>query len=232
MSINLKDIYFKYKSDKFELNIENLVFESGSITCIIGPNGVGKTTLMHLLAGLYKPIKGTILIDGLDYQNDSIEIYKNSFFSVDLPAFYDDLNSYSNLKLHCLYRQISQNNINEVLELVGLDNDKKKFKKFSTGMKQRLNIASSLLFQPKLIVLDEPFNGLDPGGVIMLKNIFKDLNQKKGTTIIVSTHLLKEADSFCSDYCIMNNGDIVENNKIDNDFNNLESRYSNIFLND
>ncbi len=229
MSIEFNDVFYKYRTDKFQLELNEIEIESNSITCLIGPNGMGKTTLLYLLSNLYKPQRGTIIIDGLNYINNSFEIYKNSYFSVDFSSFYQNLNSYTNLRLQCIYRQVSEKRINEVLEIVGLENDKKKFKKFSTGMKQKLNIASALLHKPKLIVLDEPFNGLDPGSVITLKNIFTDLNTSNGTTIVMTTHLLKEADSFCTNYCIMNYGSIVESNKIDKDFANLESRYKSVF---
>lgn len=230
MAIELKNVLFKYGSDGFQVNIEDFKVESGSIACVIGPNGVGKTTLLHLLAGLYKPLQGEITIDGLNYSENAIEIYSKSYFTLDAPAFYSHLNARANLKLHCLYRQIPENRIAEALAKVGLPDDKKKFKKFSTGMKQRLNIAAALLFNPDLIVMDEPFNGLDPGAVMGLKSIFEELNTNYGTTIVVSTHLLKEAESFCTHYCIVKDGKIVENRPIENDFAGLEERYREYFF--
>lgn len=230
MEIELRELFFKYRKDKFKLQLDNVKFESNAITCIIGPNGNGKTTLLHLLAGLYRPLSGNIFIDGMDYQTNSNDIYKNSYFSVDSVAFYKHLSGYKNLKLQCIYRQIPETRINEVMEIVGLENDKKKFKNYSTGMKQKLNIANALLHKPKLIVLDEPFNGLDPGAVINVKNICADLNKKYGTTIIITTHLLKEADSFCTNYCILKDGQVIENKKMsENNYADLETNYINLF---
>jgi ABC-type multidrug transport system ATPase subunit len=230
MSIEFNNILYKYPTGKFELFLNDIKIEPSSITCVIGPNGMGKTTMLYLLANLYKPQKGCVIIDGLNYKENSLEIFKNSYFSVDYPTFYENLSGYSNLKIQCLYRNITEKRIKEVFDIVGIENNNKKYKMFSAGMKQKLNIAASLLSNPKLIVLDEPFNGLDPGAVINLKKILIDLNENNGTTIVISTHLLNEADSFCTNYCIMDNGKIVENRKFDNSIEKLESIYKSAFF--
>ncbi len=228
--IKIEALYFKYDTDNFEVNIESLHFSRGGIHCLIGPNGSGKTSLLSLLAGLFPPAKGRISINNMDYASNRIEIYEKAFFSIDQPGFYGNMNAYDNLEIHCLYRKKSASNISEILKLMELRNDGKKYKNYSTGMKQKLNIAASLLHNPQLIVLDEPFNALDPGAVINIKAIFQKFNRELGTTFVISTHLIKEAESFCTHFLMMKDGQIVLQDSMASASNGLEIEYKKVFL--
>lgn len=231
MKVEIKNLKYSYPKSSFELNIDSMNIESNAVTALIGPNGAGKTTLLYLIAGLYKPDAGSINIDGMNYTENRNEIYSQAFFSVGESGFYNHLSAYENLKIHCIYRQIELSKIDEALSLVGLENNKKKYSKFSSGMKQRLNIGSALLFDPRLIVLDEPFNALDPGVIIELKDLFLDLNKSKDISFLISTHQLKEAESLSSHFAIMKEGTVVDFGKIGDEADFLEQKYRTTFIN-
>jgi lantibiotic transport system ATP-binding protein len=177
----------------------NLNIEKGSIYGFLGPNGSGKTTTLSLLLGLLKNQKGDIEIFGQSLDSNRTNILKKIGSLIETPSLYAHLTPLENLEV---YRQVygaSKQRIGEVLEIVGLqDTGKKVVKKFSLGMKQRLSIALALLPSPELLILDEPSNGLDPAGIIELRELMKRLNKEQGTTIIISSHLLAEVEKMVS----------------------------------
>ncbi len=128
---------------------------------------------------------------------------------IDYPAFYDHLSGYDNLKIVCIIKKLNESKIDEVLELVGLSHAKNiKMKKYSLGMKQRLAIALALISDPELLVLDEPVNGLDPNGMMEIRELLKKLNKEKGVTIFISSHLLQEIDKMVTHLGIISHGEI------------------------
>ena len=177
----------------------NLLVREGRIYALLGPNGSGKTTLLKTLIGLVKQSSGTIHLDS-SVQNSIGVLIEN-------PSLYDQLNAYENLKIFCLLHNTSPDRINKVLQLLNLETvGSKKVAQFSLGMKQRLAIAAALLHQPKLLILDEPTNGLDPEGVQSLRKFIKSLPSKLGTTVILASHMLHEVEQLADDVGIMNHG--------------------------
>lgn len=163
---------------------------TGSIYGFLGPNGAGKTTTLRLILGLLKTQRGEIRIFGkrfnTRFDKDRIAILANVGSMIESPSLYDHLTAAENLRLLQIIHQCPESRIGEVLELVGLaDTGKKRAKQFSLGMRQRLAIAAALLHRPSLIILDEPTNGLDPSGIIEIRNLLVELNQRHGCTILV-----------------------------------------------
>lgn len=180
----------------------NLAVREETIYALLGPNGSGKTTLLKTLIGLIKQSSGTIHFDS-SVQNSIGILIEN-------PSLYDHLNAYENLKIFCLLHKTPQDRINQVLQLLNLETvGSKKVAQFSLGMKQRLAIASALLHQPKLLILDEPTNGLDPEGVQSLRKFIKSLPKKLGTTVILASHMLHEVNQLADDVGIMNHGILI-----------------------
>jgi ABC-2 type transport system ATP-binding protein len=188
----------------------NLNVEKGSIYGFLGPNGSGKTTTLSLLLGLLNKQKGDIEIFGQHLHENRINILKKVGSLIETPSLYGHLTAKENLEV---YRQVygaSKSRIAEVLEIVGLaDTGNKVTKKFSLGMKQRLSIALALLPNPELLILDEPANGLDPAGIIELRELIKKLNKAHGMTILISSHLLSEVEKMVSHVGIILKGKML-----------------------
>ena len=167
----------------------NLEVESGEIVGMIGPNGAGKSTILKMLTGILRPTSGKVIFDGHPWsRKDLAEIGA----LVETPPVYENLTAWENLKVRALILGISDARIREVLELVDLaDTGKKKAGAFSLGMKQRLGLGIALLGQPRLLILDEPLNGLDPIGIQELREMIRRFPQE-GITVIVSSHILSE----------------------------------------
>ena len=183
----------------------SLCFESGCVTGLKGINGSGKTMLMRLIAGLIRPTTGEVIIDGQILGKD-IAFPKSMGILIENPAFIDYYSGYDNLKiLASIQKKIDDERIRWLLQEVGLDpTDKKKYKKYSLGMKQRLGIAAALMESPDIILLDEPTNALDTEGIHLVKKLILD-EKKRGKTIIISCHD-HEILEYLSDkiYCIEN----------------------------
>lgn len=206
--LQIKAISFGYSSKK--QIVKNLSFDvpKGSIYGFLGANGAGKTTTIRLLLNLLKPNSGEILIDGEHYELEGSKIYKGIGSLIEQPTFYGHLNGYANLKLWATYYKVALNRIEEVLEMVNLSHAKnEKAKNYSQGMKQRLGIATALLHSPKLLILDEPLNGLDPKGIKEMRNLFFKLKEQ-GTTIFLSSHILSEIEATCDRLCIIDQGQL------------------------
>ena len=180
----------------------------GDIYGLIGKNGAGKSTLLRLIAGLSLPQSGSILFDGI---SDVYDGRKKLGALVELPAFYPQLNGYDNLRIQSLLRNAPKSQIAELLDLVGLsDATKRKVKDYSLGMKQRLGIALALVGNPKLLLLDEPINGLDPTGIHEVREILKRLNQEKQITILISSHILSELSKLATRFGIIDKGRLID----------------------
>ena len=188
----------------------NLSIERGSIYGFLGPNGSGKTTTLSLLLGLLKNQSGDIEIFGQHLHANREAILGKIGSLIETPSLYGHLTARENLEVYRNTYGATKGKVEEVLQIVGLaDTGKKVTKKFSLGMKQRLSIALALLPNPELLILDEPSNGLDPAGIIELRALVKKLNQEKGMTILISSHLLGEIEKMASHVGILYNGKML-----------------------
>ncbi|WP_096187393.1 ABC transporter ATP-binding protein [Evansella halocellulosilytica] len=182
----------------------------GSVYGFLGPNGAGKTTTIKMILGLVKPNDGDINIFGSPFLKNRIDILKQVGSLVESPSYYGHLSGYKNLKIFSTLFGLSESNINEALELVRLkEAANKAVKKYSLGMKQRLAIAIAILHRPKLLILDEPTNGLDPSGIQEMRQLIKDMPKKYGMTVLVSSHLLYEIEQIADQVGIISEGKLI-----------------------
>ncbi|MFT8316089.1 MAG: ABC transporter ATP-binding protein [Clostridium sp.] len=194
------------------VNNVNMTINKGDIYGFIGRNGAGKTTLIRMITGLIHKTSGEIELLG-NSGNITIDEARSMTGSViETPTFYGDMTARENLEVSRLVRNISGKQcIEDVLNMVGLkDVKKKKVKNFSLGMRQRLGIANALLGNPRLLILDEPINGLDPVSVVEIRELLKKINKEKETTILISSHILSELSELATCYGIINKGKLVE----------------------
>lgn len=176
----------------------------GNVYGILGPNGSGKSTTLGMVLNVINPSSGTF--DWFDSNTNNHDALKKVGAIIERPNFYPYMTAYQNLKLVCRIKEVSFTKINEKLSLVGLIERKNdKFKTFSLGMKQRLAIASALLNDPEILILDEPTNGLDPEGIFQIRELIKQISQT-GTTILLASHLLDEVEKVCSHVLILQKG--------------------------
>ena len=188
----------------------NLNVEKGSIYGFLGPNGSGKTTTLSLLLGLLNNQKGDIEIFGQHLHANRVDILRKIGSLIEVPSLYGHLTAKENLEIYRSVYGVSKERVDEVLQIVGLENTgKKTAKRFSLGMKQRLSIALALLPNPELLILDEPSNGLDPSGIIELRQLIKKLNKAYGMTILISSHLLGEVEKMVSHVGIIYKGKML-----------------------
>lgn len=210
--VETKNLNFSYSKGKNYIEDLELKVPKGSIYGFLGPNGSGKSTTIRLILGLLKKNSGTVALFGELFNGKTrLKVLSKVGALIENPSLYEHLNAIDNLKISANYRQnISLDRIYEVLEIVNLTKAKnKKIKEYSLGMKQRLGLAISLLSNPELIILDEPTNGLDPKGIIEMRTLIKDLNNKFGTTIFISSHLLSEIEKTCTHVGIIRNGKML-----------------------
>lgn len=206
----------KKKLNKKEV-IHNLSFNvcKGDILGFIGPNGAGKTTTIKLILGLYKLDSGSVVINGYDINKNFTKAISNVGAIIENPDMYMYLSGYENLMIAAKIYNIKKDRVEAVIKLVGLEKRiHDKVSKYSLGMRQRLGIAQAIIHNPKLLILDEPTNGLDPEGIKDLKKLLINL-ASKGMAIIVSSHILSELESFCNKVCIINNGSLINCTTID-----------------
>ncbi|MBU3104806.1 ABC transporter ATP-binding protein [Clostridium gasigenes] len=181
--------------------------EEGEIFGFLGPNGAGKTTTIRMLVGLIKPTLGSISICGHDLQKESVEALRNVGAVVENPELYQYLSGMENLMQIARIRKISKEEVLDTIKLVGLENRiNDKVRKYSLGMKQRLGLAASLLSSPKLLILDEPTNGLDPSGILDFREVVKNAAKKRGMAVFVSSHILSEVQNLCDTVAFINDG--------------------------
>ncbi len=196
----------KEYEDRFAVDNATFSVPSGTICGFIGPNGAGKTTTIRALLGLIKPTSGEIKV--LNSSNPNEYLPKIGAM-IEGPSFYPLLSGLANLKVLADLGGIPSNRAEELIKLVGLeDRGRSKFKTYSLGMKQRLGIAAALLPDPQLLILDEPTNGLDPNGILEIRNLIKKL-AGGGKTIFVSSHLLAELEAICENVVMIKEGKIL-----------------------
>lgn len=209
-SIETKNLVHAFSATETVLHNISLQVPEGSIYGFLGPNGAGKTTTLRLVLGLLKKQRGDISVFGKSLESSRLEILRRTGSLIESPSVYSHLSATENLSVLRKIHQCPEKRIPEVLDLVGLGAaGKKKAGRFSLGMKQRLSIAIALLNDPSLLVLDEPTNGLDPNGIIEMRELLKRLNQEKKITILVSSHLLAEIEKLVTHVGIINKGSMM-----------------------
>ena len=208
------------------LNNVNLDIYDGEIVGLIGTNGAGKSTLIKTVLNLYKSDSGLIKICGFNIKTDLTKALEKIGCIVENPDMYEDISGRKNLKItEILSKNDNDEYTKEIIKLVKLeDRIDDKVKTYSLGMKQRLGIANALIQKPKLLILDEPTNGLDPLGIIELREILKKINVEQKTTILISSHILSEVESICDKVFIIDNGKII------NSFGMEKIKYKHISL--
>lgn len=217
---NLTKIFGKQKAvDSISLKIKE-----NSIYGLLGPNGAGKSTTLKMITGMIHKTSGEIFFEGHKWSREDLS---DIGALIEMPALYENLSARENLKVRTLLLGLPDSRIDEVLEIVSLkDTGKKKSGQFSLGMKQRLGIAIALLNNPKLLILDEPTNGLDPLGIQELRDLIRSFPEK-GITVILSSHILAEVEQTADHIGIINNGKLQYQNIINHD-DNLEELFMNV----
>ena len=205
----------------------NLSVKEGEIFGFLGPNGAGKTTTIRMLVGLIAPNEGEIKICGKDLQKNKEEALKNVGAVVENPELYKYLSGRENLMQIARIRKVSKEEVDSLIELVGLkDRIDDKVKKYSLGMKQRLGLAAALIGEPKLLILDEPTNGLDPSGIIDFREVVKKAAKEKNMAVFISSHILSELQNLCDRVAFTNGGVIksiedIHDNTMDTELDSL-----------
>jgi ABC-2 type transport system ATP-binding protein len=194
--------------------VDDVSFEiiEGEIFGLIGPNGAGKTTIIKMITGLASPTSGEVFIDGISLKKHFEKAITKLGGIIENPDLYPYMSGMENLKFFAsLYPDITKEKIDEVVKLVGMEkriNDK--VRNYSLGMKQRVGIAQALLHDPKILILDEPTNGLDPNGIRDMRKFLIGLSRKKHISILVSSHILSEMEQLCDTVAIIDGGKILE----------------------
>lgn len=231
LAVKTEGLIYQFSKEKKTLDNINLSVEKGCIYGFLGPNGAGKTTTLSLLLGLLGNQRGKIEILGKDLRSERMNILKRVGSLIETPSLYGHLTALENMEVYRRVYGATKNRVTEILDLVGLsDSGKKATRKFSLGMKQRLSIAIALLPDPELLVLDEPSNGLDPSGIIELRQLMKKLNTERGMTIIISSHLLTEVEKLATHLGIINKGRMIFQGRL-KELHDFQQRGSRILLN-
>lgn len=185
----------------------DLSVNEGEIFGFLGPNGAGKTTTIRMLVGLISPNEGEIVVCGKSVLSEKEQALKNVGAVVENPELYKYLSGRENLMQIARIRKVSKEEVEELIDLVGLkDRIDDKVRKYSLGMKQRLGLAAALIGNPKLLILDEPTNGLDPSGIIDFRDVVKKAARERGMAVFISSHILSEVQNLCDRVAFINNG--------------------------
>ena len=189
----------------------SLSVRKGEIYGLIGRNGAGKTTLIRMILGIAAPSSGSVELFGEAAPKALAEVRRRTGALIEQPAFYPRLSAEGNLKAYCLAVGLHSADIPALLALVGLeDTGKKQVRNFSLGMKQRLAIAMAMAGEPDLLFLDEPVNGLDPTGIFQVRELIRRLNEERGVTVVISSHLLGELGRVATAYGVMREGRLIK----------------------
>ncbi len=209
--IETVDLTKKYQ-DQFAVKQLNLHVPKGQIYGLLGRNGAGKTTTMKLLLGLVRPTGGKIHLFGEEHSRFPKQDYNRIGSMIEAPAFYENLTARENLQILARLRgQHRKDTVERALSVVGLQQEEKKqFRRFSVGMRQRLGLAAALMHEPELLILDEPMNGLDPIGIQDIRAYLLELCRNRGTTILISSHVLSEIEQLADRIGIMHKGSLLE----------------------
>lgn len=188
----------------------SMTVAQGTIYGILGPNGAGKTTLFKLLTGMLVPDSGKIEVLGLDMPKNRNSLLAAIGSLIEAPVFYEHLSARKNLELHLAYMNVSGAGIEKALEMTGLSGvGEKEVSKFSLGMRQRLGIARAFIHQPRLLILDEPVNGLDPMGIREMRELFVSLSRDCNMTILISSHIVSEIEHVADKIGVIADGNMI-----------------------
>jgi len=190
----------------------NLSLYPGQITGFLGPNGAGKTTTIRMMVGLMEPTSGEVIIEGVSLATDFEAGLSKVGVIVENPEMYKFISGYKNL-LHFarMHEGVTKERINEVINQVGMQNRiHEKVSTYSLGMRQRLGLAQALLHRPKFLILDEPTNGLDPAGIREFRMHLRDIAEKEGVSVFVSSHMLSEIELMCDRIAVIQNGKLID----------------------
>ncbi len=194
--------------------LNDITFEikEGEIFGFVGPNGAGKTTLIKTILGLYKQEKGQVTIGGYSLEKDFEKAMSKIGAIIENPEMYDYLSGKDNLKIYSKISNINDESyINKIIKTVKLENRiNSKVKTYSLGMRQRLGLAQALISKPKLLILDEPTNGLDPLGIKELRELLRKISKEDNIAVLISSHILSEIELICDRIAIIDNGSLVE----------------------
>ena len=209
--VEIKELFKTIDKEEILSDI-NLQIAEGEIYGLLGPNGTGKTTLMKCMLSLLTITSGSIEIFGKDLQEHREEILSQVGSIIETPIFYENCTAKEILEIHAQYmgKNITELDIINTLRMVGLKNTTKKVKEFSLGMRQRLGLARAFLTKPRLLILDEPINGLDPVGIQEIRNLLQLLSKEHGITILISSHILSEISQIADKIGVIKNGSMIE----------------------
>lgn len=222
------------KSIGKKLILDDISFSvlEGEIFGFLGPNGAGKTTTIKIITGLMKPSSGEILVDNNNIEKNPLKAISNIGAIVENPSLYEYLTGLENLKLVAKLRHVNIDERDEIInEIIPVEALNEKVSKYSLGMKERLAIGCALIGNPKLLILDEPTNGLDPEGIIHLRKVLTKLAKEKNITIFISSHQLNEIQNICNRMAFIKKGKIQSIECMDEIINlgmNLEEKYMKI----
>ena len=209
--VEIKELFKTIDKEEILSDI-NLQIAEGEIYGLLGPNGAGKTTLMKCMLSLLTITSGSIEIFGKNLQEHREEILSQVGSIIETPIFYENCTAKEILEIHAQYmgKNITELDIINTLRMVGLKNTTKKVKEFSLGMRQRLGLARAFLMKPRLLILDEPINGLDPVGIQEIRNLLQLLSKEHGITILISSHILSEISQIADKIGVIKNGSMIE----------------------
>ena len=209
--VEIKEL-FKIIDKEEILSDISLQIAEGEIYGLLGPNGAGKTTLMKCMLSLLTITSGSIEIFGKNLQEHREKILSQVGSIIETPIFYENCTAKEILEIHAQYmgKNITELDIINTLRMVGLKNTTKKVKEFSFGMRQRLGLARAFLMKPRLLILDEPINGLDPVGIQEIRNLLQLLSKEHGITILISSHILSEISQIADKIGVIKNGSMIE----------------------
>ena len=209
--VEIKEL-FKTIDEEEILSDISLQIAEGEIYGLLGANGAGKTTLMKCMLSLLTITSGSIEIFGKNLQEHREEILSQVGSIIETPIFYENCTAKEILEIHAQYmgKNITELDIINTLRMVGLKNMTKKVKEFSLGMRQRLGLARAFLTKPRLLILDEPINGLDPVGIQEIRNLLQLLSKEHGITILISSHILSEISQIADKIGVIKNGSMIE----------------------
>lgn len=233
-AIEIKNLTKKVENQTLLKNV-SLKVKKGEIYGLVGENGAGKSTLMKIMFHILKPNAGEVTILGEKVTDNINPVFQKVSTIIETPIFYQNLTVEENLDIHCDYVGTQyKKDINKILTMVGLqDTNHKKVKELSLGMRQRLALGRAILCQPEILVLDEPINGLDPKGVVDVRELLLTLNRELGVTIFISSHIIAELEKIVDTIGIIHGGVFIEEfsmEKAKKENINLETHFLNILM--
>lgn len=215
-----------HKSIKNKEIVKDISFSinAGEVLGFLGPNGAGKSTTLRMIVGLSTPTSGKIMIDGYSITKDHVRAMSKVGCIIEGPDMYNYLSGLENLKmLSSMNKNVTKEDISKAIKLVGMQNRiNDKVSTYSLGMKQRLGLAQALIHKPKLLILDEPTNGLDPSGINEFRHIIKDLAKKENIAVLISSHLISEVELMCDKVAIIKGGNLLKYSEVSELINDKE----------